>query len=769
MRSLLSSYRINRARKTEKLLIGPSPEQIRKDQETVPPSLQKPSVTPRGRQAPLAGQKSPKKHRIPFVALALVLLFSSLCVVSLMSQQPLARATALSSSATLHHAVSRDLQATPTSTSDCIITDCYGQPADATPNPLGAFQYSLGSDCTNHYQTVTGDAFCWNDEDFVWAARDITCIQAQKPENLKKWPVGTTTGLPTTAQATPGTSSNPQSTLLSNQNSCTDTSTCYSDNRSANDGDLIHAHTGGDDIICFNKACIGQGGDGTNANCGGSPFDRFGCASIPQANGYFYNPTAYNPFADFIRANDNLQFNDTDYVANASNDMPTCNQTDSRWACPGGDNIYLALTRANSGRGGSTTTLLADSLFAGNPEEISSSINQGNIILGTSDGTGQGDSQVHEPMYQVACVKTGSSWVFPCSDSGSGKPNEAVLQSDWLSGNPGVTGVEGTEKHPAHISVTYADETHSQTNLVSLYSLSLALGYALTVPTIILIGYQLLWASWTLGRVAAMEMLARLLLSILAVSISYELTTMLIGLSNAVSHGVVSLHASLGYPDVKLNGNDLTYTLDGENDPSSFRGIVVPVSRWGCVMNKFMEILVQKIVTDMLAFIPFVGGVLKLAKGISDAVLALKDIGEFAALILSINVAVQVFVRVALVNYYILTAPVAFGCWGLPGGFGQRVVSQWFKGFCSLLFTQAVQLIVLTTLPLLLPDLPQLPTDTFGVLNIVLRQLPRVIVLLAVIKVPNMMGTQATKAIARAGTVGGGAVAALGAAAYNVV
>src|SRR5437879_6312570 len=108
MRLLLSSYRINRARKTEKLLIGPSPEQIRKDQETVPPSLQKPSVTPRGRQAPLAGQKSQKKYRIPFVALALVLLFSSLCVVSLMSQQPLARATALSSSATLHHVVSRD-------------------------------------------------------------------------------------------------------------------------------------------------------------------------------------------------------------------------------------------------------------------------------------------------------------------------------------------------------------------------------------------------------------------------------------------------------------------------------------------------------------------------------------------------------------------------------------------------------------------------------------------------------------------------------------
>src|SRR5689334_24370592 len=46
-------------------------------------------------------------------------------------------------------------------------------------------------------------------------------------------------------------------------------------------------------------------------------------------------------------------------------------------------------------------------------------------------------------------------------------------------------------------------------------------------------------------------------------------------------------------------------------------------------------------------------------------------------------------------------------------------------------------------------------------------QLPRVIVLATVIKVPTMMGTQATKAIAQAGTVAGGAVAAAGMAARS--
>ena len=97
-----------------------------------------------------------------------------------------------------------------------------------------------------------------------------------------------------------------------------------------------------------------------------------------------------------------------------------------------------------------------------------------------------------EPEYEVGCYKTGSSWVFPCSDSKSGKINEAVLQNDWLSGNSGSTG--GTEKHPAHLSVTYADETHSQTNLMNLYSLTLAFGFTLTDSH-----YHLDWLSVAVG------------------------------------------------------------------------------------------------------------------------------------------------------------------------------------------------------------------------------------------------------------------------------
>ena len=97
------------------------------------------------------------------------------------------------------------------------------------------------------------------------------------------------------------------------------------------------------------------------------------------------------------------------------------------------------------------------------------------------------------------------------------------------------------------------------------------------------------------------------------------------------------------------------------------------------------------------------------------------------------------------------------------------MVSQWFKGFCSLLFVQGVQLFILTTLPLVVPSFPDLPSDKFGVVNIFFAQLPRIIVLMAVVQAPKMVGTGATKAIAQAGKVAGGAVVAVGAAAYQIV
>jgi hypothetical protein len=369
----------------------------------------------------------------------------------------------------------------------------------------------------------------------------------------------------------------------------------------------------------------------------------------------------------------------------------------------------------------------------------------------------------YPPVFAVFCSANTTGFIFPCSDDDKGNPNVGMIQKDWLSGNVGVASGSG------HLVGTFLSDTLQQPKLQALFSDSLGVGYFLITPLIILVGYQLLYASWVVRQMNILEILPRLLLSIVAIGLSYQIASMLINLTDTFNTAIVRLHATMPYPLVRVGSHGYAYTLDGDNDPTSFRGIVVPVSRWGCVLNDFMAILGMKFLSDLSGFIPFVGGFTKFALGIVDMIDVFKHVGEFMLLILSINLCTQAFVRIILINYYIVMAPIAFACWSLPAGVGQRGLSQWAKGFLSILFIQTAQLFVLTTLPLLTPEFPDLPLDRFGAINMIFKQLPRVIALMAVVQVPKFMGTGVTRAIAQAGTVASGAVAAAGAVAYNTV
>jgi hypothetical protein len=605
---------------------------------------------------------------------------------------------------------------------------------------------------------------CWNDSDFIFYNRDISCIEndnlTQELQTFSQYVSANQVGL---SSSTPTTTSNALAfnSQLRNQNTCLDgdKSTCYSNNASHNDDSgTIHDQIGGDDLTCYNNTCIsgGQGSTSSNSMCGtGQPFDKFGCTVINSSNNgtgtvtFYFNPTAYNPSGALEIPTSNVKLNNP-FEINATQDKPVCD-TSNHWDCPASEAVALLIFS------GSTP-------FTGSPEMLPTftAPNPSNAIFYSTAPWGT----AFPPSYSVLC-SSGSDWFFPCSNIGysatsEGTIDEGMLRTDWLSGDGGVGHGSG------HLAVTYLDDTISQPNIQALFNLMLGLGYVLLTPVLLLIGYQMLWASWTLGRAAIMEAFGRLLLSIIALAVSWQLASMLITLSNSVNTAVIFLHVHLPYPTTQIDGQNLTYTLDGESDPLSYRGIVIPISQWGCAMNDFMKILGTKLLTDMSGAIPFIGGLIKLGLGIWDAVDVFKHIGEFVELIFSIMLATQIFVRLILINYYILTGPVALACWALPGGTGPKVVAQWFKGFCSLLFVQGVQLFILTTLPLVVPSFPSLPADKFGIVNIFFAQLPRIIVLMAVVRAPKMMGTGATKAIAQAGTVAGGAVAAVGAAAYNI-
>jgi hypothetical protein len=136
--------------------------------------------------------------------------------------------------------------------------------------------------------------------------------------------------------------------------------------------------------------------------------------------------------------------------------------------------------------------------------------------------------------------------------------------------------------------------------------------------------------------------------------------------------------------------------------------------------------------------------------------------GEMLLAILSCVLWVQVFLRIILLNYYILMAPLALGCWGLPGGIGQNVVRLWCKGCFTVLFVQVVQLFVLSTLPLLIPSLPQIANDPLNIMQGLLLQFPLILSLVVALLVPRILGASAAKAFGTAGSMAGGVIVAVG-------
>ncbi len=174
-------------------------------------------------------------------------------------------------------------------------------------------------------------------------------------------------------------------------------------------------------------------------------------------------------------------------------------------------------------------------------------------------------------------------------------------------------------------------------------------------------------------------------------------------------------------------------------------------------------------VTNTLgSIIPLLSGFTHFAQTVTSMADLIDCIGQLILTVLSIALWIQAFVRILLINYYILTGPLAFGCWALPGGVGQRVVRLWCKGFFSVLFVQVLQVFLLTTLPLLLPTLPQIPADSVGLIQGFVLAFPPILTLYIALMAPRLLGTSAARAFGTAGSMAGGVFVAVGSAAYRM-
>lgn len=378
--------------------------------------------------------------------------------------------------------------------------------------------------------------------------------------------------------------------------------------------------------------------------------------------------------------------------------------------------------------------------------------------------------------FSVDCVQNNLS--FPCSDqqgpNGNLQPNENVIKLDWLSGDIPMIQGPNAPHYAGHFMYTYPGDTYTFPEISTLFGYTEGLAFFLMIPSIILMGYNLLLGASTTFRYAgSLEGLSRLMLGGLAVTVSFTLVQMLINLETTVAIAISQLHAQFPFPQASINGMQIPYTLATEptkSFPSSYRGLIVPMSRWGCAANDLVGIFSQQFISNTISpVIPAAGAFTHLAGTVTTLPDLIHRVGEIIRTLLSIMLWVQVFVRIILINYYILTAPLSFSCWVLPGGAGQRIVGLWFRGFASVLFVQALQLFILTTLPLILPALPQIPSDSVGIMQGFLVEFPPILTLSVTLMAPTLIGVSASKVLGRAGSMAGQTMAVIGTAASQVV
>jgi len=359
-----------------------------------------------------------------------------------------------------------------------------------------------------------------------------------------------------------------------------------------------------------------------------------------------------------------------------------------------------------------------------------------------------------------------ANWNFPCSDipnprGGGLLPDEKLIRHDWLSGDVPVVTKDTTFVGGGRLFYTYSNDTEDLPQIKALFGIIQVIAFFLITPSMMLVGYQFMLGASFFRYAGALEGLSRVGLSIVAVGVSFQLVHMLVSFENSLTAGIIALHGEYPYPKTIVSGTAVPYMLAG--DPAtSYRGIVMPMSRWGCAVNDFMGIVSASFVTNTIgSIIPLFSGLAHLTGLVTSMPDMIHRSSGMILSILSLVLWVQVFLRIILLNYYLLMAPLAFGCWALPGDVGQRLVGLWCKGFFTVLFTQVAQLFILTTLPLLLPSLPQITGDNLDIMKSLLLEFPLILTLLSTIMVPRMIGASAARAFGMAGSMAGSVVVAV--------
>jgi hypothetical protein len=237
----------------------------------------------------------------------------------------------------------------------------------------------------------------------------------------------------------------------------------------------------------------------------------------------------------------------------------------------------------------------------------------------------------------------------------------SASQDDWLLGLPSKTFSGGL------LVATSNSVNGLQTDWQYIMGLALAL---LVIP-FSLAGYQIMLGMTSSRYAGAVESLSRVLLVAFLAVLSYTIIQLVIGLESA-----------------------LATTLRQHIDPAN--SVAMPSNEWPCYAHQFFGNIFNLSSYTLLNAEKALVGTEYAQKSYNTTLLLVGNITNYVLMLLSILLTVQLLVRLALINFYIILSPLAVVCGSLPGESGQGAARYWIKGLAALIFVQLFQLLTLT-------------------------------------------------------------------------
>lgn len=268
------------------------------------------------------------------------------------------------------------------------------------------------------------------------------------------------------------------------------------------------------------------------------------------------------------------------------------------------------------------------------------------------------------------------------------------------------------------------------------------LAEALLVLVIMMIGIRIMMGGgggWSFGEL--LEILPRLIFSVIAVALCLTLAEELITCANAVTS---LIQGSFG-------------------NASAFEqvaaDIIMPLSHW----QKYLMMLsycgaaipiAMAIAPLSFAGINF-GGYIAAGLVGSSVGLMIDHASSFCILGFSMALTALIIVRILLINVYIILSPLAIIAAGLPGQIGQGFTRQWIMGFLGLLAAQVAQVVTLGVGMVVLTEYNLLYHASGGDIGALFIKYGTLILML---RVPTLFSTNSTAIIKEVGPTLGMAV-----------